>query len=383
MRILTVAIPNHHFFQWVNQLKDSGYEVFWFDITDGGPESPKIPWVKQIKGWKLKWDFPFRVGVKNKLPRLYSFIQKLNTNHLESSFQDVLDSIQPDIVHCFEMALVGLPLLKIMQNNTIPLIYSSWGSDMFNSKNMGITDAQVAVFLNRVDYLITDCKRDFEIAKTKGFDTTFLGVYPGNGGISVDPKLILEIEKRDIILFKGYQYDVGEAIQVAKALELVPLGLLKNKIIVVYSADKAVETYIRTSQFFKQLHYKIYSRGKHVPNQDLLRIMGKSVIHIGNNTSDGMPNTLLEAMGMGAFPIQSNPGGASAEVISDNENGFLIENPIDVPHIAILLEKALKNQELRIKAKKYNVPYIENNYNRITLASKIESLYKQVIVDSK
>ena len=60
MKILMVAIPNHHFFQWVNQLKDSGYEVFWFDISDGGSVVAKISWVRQIKGWKLKWDFPFR-----------------------------------------------------------------------------------------------------------------------------------------------------------------------------------------------------------------------------------------------------------------------------------------------------------------------------------
>jgi hypothetical protein len=30
-----------------------------------------------------------------------------------------------------------------------------------------------------------------------------------------------------------------------------------------------------------------------------------------------MPNALLEAMGMGAFPIQSNPGKVSEEVIKE------------------------------------------------------------------
>jgi hypothetical protein len=40
----------------------------------------------------------------------------------------------------------------------------------------------------------------------------------------------------------------------------------------------------------------------------------QSVLHIGNSISDGMPNALLEAMGMGAFSIQSNPGKVSEEV---------------------------------------------------------------------
>jgi hypothetical protein len=46
-----------------------------------------------------------------------------------------------------------------------------------------------------------------------------------------------------------------------------------------------------------------------------IRNHGQSILHIGNSISDGMPNALLEAMGMGAFPIQSNPGKVSEEVI--------------------------------------------------------------------
>ena len=57
--------------------------------------------------------------------------------------------------------------------------------------------------------------------------------------------------------------------------------------------------------------------------------MGKSGIHIANSISDGMPNALLEAMGMGAFPIQSNPGKVSEEVITHGKNGFLIEDQND------------------------------------------------------
>ncbi|GAL81819.1 hypothetical protein JCM19274_378 [Algibacter lectus] len=65
-----VAIPNHHFFQWVNQLENAGHDVYWFDVTDGGPKSSKIEWVTQIKGWKLKWDFPLRSTIKKKVAKI-------------------------------------------------------------------------------------------------------------------------------------------------------------------------------------------------------------------------------------------------------------------------------------------------------------------------
>jgi hypothetical protein len=53
-----VSIPNHHF-QWVDQLKDCGYDVIWFDASDGGSHVERINWVNQI--WKLKWNF--RCGI--------------------------------------------------------------------------------------------------------------------------------------------------------------------------------------------------------------------------------------------------------------------------------------------------------------------------------
>jgi hypothetical protein len=224
-----VAIPNHHFFQWVNQLENSGYEVFWFDITDGGPKSDKIKWVTQIKNWKLKWDFPLRSTVKKRLPKLYKIIQKINENNVTSVFQKIYDSIKPDIVHCFEMQISGLPILPIMLKNNTPLVYSSWGSDMFYFENLGVSKQEIRQFLSRVNYLITDCKRDYHIAKDNGFNANYLGVFPGNGGLKINTLNIKPTTERDIIMIKGYEDGVGKASVVLNSLVLVDIALLENK----------------------------------------------------------------------------------------------------------------------------------------------------------
>ncbi len=378
-----VAIPNHHFFQWVNQLKDSGYEVHWFDITDGGPKASKIEWVTQIKGWKLKWDFPFRNTIKSKYPKLYNGIQKINENNVGKAFQKVIKAFQPDIVHCFEMQLSGFPILSIMSHTNIPLIYSSWGSDMFYFKEKGIATIKVNTFLKRADYLITDCKRDHQIALKNGFVGTFLGVFPGNGGITVNTSNIKKYNDRKIILFKGYQFDVGEALQIVKAIELLDNTILTSYSFEVYSADKQVVDYIKKSKILSQANFKIHFREQHLENKLLLDIMGKSILHIANNVSDGMPNSLLEAMAMGAFPIQSNPGNATSEVITNNINGFLIDNPLDVKHIAMHIKRALINDQLRQHAQDFNINYIQQNYNRATLQPKIQTLYQNVYTEIK
>jgi glycosyltransferase involved in cell wall biosynthesis len=375
-----VAIPNHHFFQWVDQLKQSGYEVFWFDASDGGSLVERINWVTQIKGWKLKWDFPLRLLIKQHFPKIYVYLQKYNERNLTAVFEKIVQEYQPDIVHCFEMRLAGFPILNVMNRyKKIRFIYSSWGSDLFYYAKLGMTKSSVGTFLERVDYLITDCHRDYKIAIANGYKNVFLGVYPGNGGLAIDRTKIQDSVLRGTIIIKGYDDGVGMASKVIEALLLLPLALIQKYNIVVYSADASIVKQLKNTEYFKSLKVRIIKRGAFISNSELLAIMGQSVMHIGNSISDGMPNALLEAMGMGAFPIQSNPGKVSEEVITHGVNGFLIENPLDSTEIANWIEKVISNQELRARAQKFNVDFVNQNYNREYLKQEIVQLYNGIL----
>lgn len=379
-----VAIPNHHFFQWVNQLKDSGHKVYWFDITDGGSKVEKINWIHQIKGWKHRFNYPFRHTVKNKMPRLYNMIQNIRERDVTIVFDKIIRDIKPDIVHCFEMKLAGIPILDILKkDNSIKFIYSSWGSDLYFYKELRVSEIEIQSFLKRVDYLITDCKRDYKIACQNGFTNTFLGVFPGNGGISLKKEFIKETTDRNIILIKGYEDGVGKAINVINSLELVPIDLLHDLKIVIYSADLKVKKSVEQSSFFNSLDVKIISRNEFISNEKLLKIMGKSIVHIANSISDGMPNALLESMGMGAFPIQSNPGNVTEEVLIHGLNGFIIAEPTDTFAIAKLIENAIENMEMRKTAQEYNTNFIVDNYNRKHLQKGIIESYNKVFFNDK
>ena len=376
MKILLVAIPNHHFFQWANQLKESNYEVYWFDITDGAGFVEKINWVQQFNGWKLKWNYPFRYRIKKYFPNLYSLLEKLTVNKTEAVFETIIKEVQPDIVHCFEMKLAGLPILSVMQQNKIPFIYSSWGSDMYDYRNLGVSTEQLKLFLQKVDYLITDCKRDFQIAKQLGFKNRFLGVFPGNGGIEIESEYLQSINNRKTICIKGYDDGVGKAILVLKAIESIKFDSTID--FLIFSADEIVKDYVKKSEYFKRKKVEIICRKTFLENKLLLQKLGSCLLYIGNSISDGMPNSLLEAMGMGCFLIQSNPGKVTEEVIAHGMNGFLIENPYDVEAIACLIKTALENQEIRIKAQEYNVDFVHQHYNREKLKKEILDLYQKV-----
>ena len=381
MKILMVAIPNHHFFQWVNQLEASGFDVYWFDITASGTAVDRISWVKQIRDWKQKIKYPFRITVKKNFPQLYHFIQKYNENNVTAAFQKIVNEIQPDVVHCFEMKLAGLPILSVMEKRSdIKFLYSSWGSDMYYFKEMNIKKETVNQFLNRVDFLITDCKRDYNIALQNGFKNKFLGVFPGNGGITLDTSETTQFENRSTIIIKGYEDGVGKAIQVLEALKKVPKDTIINYKIVVFSADKEVKSVLQKDTFFQNKNVTVFDRNGFLPNSELLAIMQKALLYIGNSISDGMPNTLLEAMAMGAFPIQSNPGNVTEEVIEHGKNGFLIENPLNIDEIAQRITTALSDEKLRQDAQHYNLDFMKKNYDRKLLKDKIVDVYQHKIV---
>ncbi len=374
-----VSIPNHHFFQWVNQLEKSGHEVMWLDASDGGALVQRIQWVHQIKGWKLRWDFPFRQTIKMHYPKISQWLARFNEKDIAVVFEKLINQFQPDVIHCFEMRLTGLPLIKVLQKHgSIALLYSSWGSDLYYFKALGVSQESAYQFLQRVNYLITDCHRDYEIAKATGFSNTFLGVYAGNGGIAIKYDDIKTREYRNQIIVKGYDDGVGKALVVLQALKMVNKELLSPYELFVYSADEIIFQTIKMDLFFQSLPCKVIPRGQFLANEKLLQIMGKAVLHLGNSVSDGMPNALLEAMGMGAFPIQSNPGGVSEEVISDGKNGFLIQDPLDAAAIANQIESALLDVDLISNAMDYNIELIKQRYDRAMLKNNIIKMYNDI-----
>jgi glycosyltransferase involved in cell wall biosynthesis len=377
MKILLVSMPTLHFFRWTEQLQDSGHELNWFDILDGGEQVARLKNVGQITGWKLRYNYPGRYFIKRKLPWLYQLIQKINTKDTEAVFEKVLQEIKPDVVHSFALYVACAPILGTMlKYPKITWIYSSWGSDLFYFQNKSDYLKDIARVLPRVNYMFSDCKRDFNIAESLGFKGEFLGVYPGGGGFHFDEmnQLLTPFEKRKIILIKGFQGRSGRGINVLKAINLV-LPVLKDYKIVVFGADKMVFKFAKETKLIDLENFQIYSRISHL---EVLTLMGKSKIYIGNSNSDGIPNTLLEAISMGVFPIQSNPGGVSEEIISAGKNGLLIEDCEDVSEIKEKIEAAIGNLKMLEAAVASNLETIKPTLEFTAIKEEVLMKYAAV-----
>ncbi|MDO5981666.1 glycosyltransferase [Flavivirga spongiicola] len=381
MKILLVSMNSIHFQRWTDQLKDSGHDLYWFHILDGG-YSNKLPWVNQIVDWKQKYpNLKGRIFIKKKFPRLYKKLSFLIENDVKKIFEEKLKEIKPDLVHSFVLYISCTPILKVMQKYyDLPWIYSSWGSDLYYFKEIPKYKQDILKVLSRINYLFADCKRDTSLARNLGFKGGFLGVYPGGGGFNYKESdaYIRPISERKTILIKGYQGRSGKAIEVLKALEAIS-NELKNYNIIVFGGDEEVANYIVGQDLSKKLAVKTLLRKDFLPHNKILELMGEALIYIGNSNSDGMPNTLLEAIAQGAFPIQSNPGGASAEVIEHHENGLLIEDCNSIEEIKNHVLTVIENSELLERAFGINLNRVKPKFERALIKKQVLEAYKKVL----
>lgn len=380
MKILMLSIFAPHFFNWTEQLKDSGHEVYWLDVFDSNTRMEQIDFVDQIIGWRYKWDYRGRYFIKKSAPGLTEIINTFNERDFKAQLEKQIKRIKPDVVHSFVMYLAGVPALPVMKKYPeIRWIYSAWGSDMYHYQHQPKHLAGMKKTLPQMDYMFADCERDYKIAKEFGFKGRFHGVYPGGGGfdfVSFDP-FISDQENRNIILVKGYQGLHGKCISVLKSFMELEQNLDDYRI-VVFGAGQEVFDFVGNSPLKEYKNFEIYGK---LPYQGLIELMGQSLIYIGNSTSDGMPNTLLEAIIMKVFPIQSNPGGATAEMIEHKKNGLLIEEPENPVEIGNLLLEALTNSELRKKAIAWNLEKIKPEIEREKVKQKVIEAYQKIEKD--
>ncbi len=369
-------MPSIHAIRWIENLKDTTHELFWFDVLGRG-QLVTLDSVHQFIDWK-KRKFPHLKGeyfLSKKAPYIYEKIIPFLEVAPNEALVKIIKAIQPDVIHSFEMQGCSYPILKTMtQYPNIKWIYSCWGNDLFFYKNFKVHNSKIRKVLDRVNYIHTDCYRDFVLAKELGFKGVHLGVIPGGGGFKVDEliKHNYPTQQRTIILIKGYQHQFGRGLKIVKALQVIQSDL-QGYDLVVFGAHREVIEFINKNE----LPYEVYDRNG-LKHDELLKLMGKTLIYIGNSISDGMPNTLLEAIVMGAFPIQSNPGGASEEIINHGKNGLLIEDHENIDEIKLLIRQAISNPIMIENAIEINNNLVKELLDYEKNNNKIVAIYENL-----
>ena len=394
MRILFVAMANSvHTAGWVSQLADTGWDIHVFDAMEGS----LIPELKGVTAYTFHRPSESSCNVKKvhsilPLPRGIGFIcHRLKLMHSFfmpsriDSLTRLIKRLKPDILHSLEMQHESYPLLEVRRRLggkfLMPWIYSSWGSDLYLFGEQKEHQVRIKKVLSSCDYYIADCQRDAKIAARLGFKGQVLGVFPGAGGFDIARmrKWLKpgRVSKRKIIALKGYSGWAGRADVALHALQLCA-DVLQDYKIVVYSANAEVEHVARYVSGVTNIPFEVLPQS---PREEIIKLLGRSRLAIGMSISDGTPISMLDAMVMGAFPIQSDTI-STAEWITHGENGLLVP-PEDAVALAAAIRQALSDDRLVNNAAERNARWTETQLDRSAIQPQVVAMYEKVAAQGK
>lgn len=405
MKILFVAMPESiHFARWISQLGEQGWDLHLFPSTLANVVNSELKYAtvyypfyarqpdcdSTVKMKGIHVYIPF-VGHKLNLKtyvvrrRFASLIQMI-FSHISPQkrakrLAKLIQRLKPDIIHSIEFqhgAYLVLEARKIMGEENFPTwIATNYGSDVQLFGRLKAHQEKVKAILAAIDYYDCECERDILLAQHFGFKGKTTTVLPNAGGFRFDEILPIRetatrpSQRRQIIL-KGYQHFAGRALFGLRAISHCA-DILQGYRILVYSAFPEVEIAAELCAQETGLQIEIFPPSKHA---DLLREFGQSRIYIGLSISDAASTSLLEAMTMGTFPIQSNTACVD-EWIVEGETGISVP-PEDVTSIATALRRAILDDKLVDNAAERNLKVCMERLDYRYIRNKAIQIYLTV-----
>ena len=258
---------------------------------------------------------------------------------------------QPSVVHALELQNAGYVALGALSGGKprdLKLMITNWGSDIFWFQQFPKHKAKLQELLQLADVYSAECERDVTLARNLGFTGQAMQVIPNAGGFSEADLAIprLDPSERKTIALKGYDGWVGRAKVSLEAVREMSEELTGYQI-VVYSANRSVLKLAK--QVSKQTGLELTAFGKGaMSHRQVLEMFAKSKIYVGLSKSDGISTAMLEAMAMGAIPVQTSTA-CCDEWFGDS--GVAVHE-ITVPAVKDAIREGLKLAEDSANAEK-------------------------------
>ncbi len=388
MRILFVAMAESvHTARWISQLEGQGWDIHLFPSIDWGTTHPDLRNVtiyhsfygKQNSGSKtLKFrGIPVCSELIASIGRRAS--KKMLPDYRVSQLKHLIKKLQPDLIHSIEIQAAGyltLDARKEYKGQFPPWIVTNYGSDIYLFGRLTEHADKIKAVLAACDYYSCECQRDVQLAKQMGFRGEVLPVLPNTGGFDLTRAAQLKqpgpTSARRLILLKGYQSWAGRALVGLRAIALCA-NELQGYRIAIYLATPEVKIAAELLSQSTGLPIDLIPLCSH---DEMLRWYGRARVYIGLSISDAISTSLLEAIVMGAFPIQSCTSCAD-EWIVDGEMGFIVP-PEDPEPIAAAIRRALSDDALVDRAAELNTQLASERIDQKIIRPQVIAMYEKV-----
>jgi glycosyltransferase involved in cell wall biosynthesis len=303
--------------------------------------------------------------------RLRQWLVPLSLSRVAHPLAEMIDHLKPDLVHAMRIPYEGM--LAALANPPMPLLISVWGNDFtLHAPATPLMRRFTHMAVKRADALHSDCQRDHRLARRWGFPAERPSVVlPGGGGVQLQefyPPEKARSQTLTVINPRGVRAYVRNDTffkSIPQVLERIPQA---HFICPAMQAETQIENWVRELSI--QAAVSLLPGQTRPQMADLFR---QAHVVASITTHDGTPNTLLEAMACGCFPISGDIE-TSAEWIRPGENGALVD-PGDPQALAEAIAEAWDRAKRREQAAKINHGLIEQraDYNRVMPA--VEKFY--------
>lgn len=297
------------------------------------------------------------------------------------------ERIQPDVVHALRIPYEGM--LAAWTPPGIPTAVSIWGNDLtLHAAGSGAMAKLTRQALARADGLLTDARRDVRLARAWGFpaDRPAL-VVPGSGGLALgelDPlrekvrrwgsSFDLQFDPRRPLVLNPRGFRTGSVRQ-DTFFQALPLVLERRPDVQFACAAMAGQREALDWVARLGLQDRV-TLLPHLPQEDLWELFARAEVSVSISQHDGTPNSLLEAMALGAFPIAGDIE-SLREWITPGVNGLLVE-PGKPQALAEAILQALDSPDLRRSAAECNRQIIAERASVEVVREQVRVFYEML-----
>jgi glycosyltransferase involved in cell wall biosynthesis len=309
------------------------------------------------------------------------YLGPLSLVFYQARYRSLVIKIQPDLVHALRIPFEGMLAAGTPQE--IPLVISTWGNDItLHARGSFLMARLTRRILYRADGLITDTQRDIRLSLEWGFLTEKPTlIVPGSGGIRLDEvttgsdveKLPEELPEFPIIVNPRGQRP--GSLRQDIFFQAIPLVLEKipQAVFICPSLQGDIESEHWVDKLGVRSRTKLWPR---LNQTQILTLFQKSQVFVSPSIHDGTPNSLLEAMACGCFPVVGNTE-SMREWVQTGINGFLVD-ATQAYSIADAIVQAIKQPILRTEAAKFNAALITERAAYEPNMTRVEEFYNNL-----
>tara|TARA_R110000850_G_scaffold277144_3_gene424193 strand:- start:157965 stop:159311 length:1347 start_codon:yes stop_codon:yes gene_type:complete len=343
--------------------------------------------------------FSKQVWLRNQTQRCLSVVERLRSNTkypvtIEEALSRVIQSWRPDVIHTLGFDSASYFYLRTRKQFSLEHI-GRWvaqargGPDLALQRFSPDFKPLIEEALKTCDHFIADNEPNYNYALSAGatiskIQAPGMGVVSGAGGMDVDHlremwTLLPSRRERVIVWPKAYETYTAKAMPVFEAILKVWDQIQPCRIEMLWMVQSDVKIWYE-KLFPADVKQSCQVFGRLERDETLGRISNARVL-LAPSLSDGIPNTMMEAMALGAAPLVS-PLDTICPVVKEEENVLFARN-LYPNEIAEKLVRLMSDDRLVDCMAENNVTRVREMADRNKVREKALEFYECVAALSR